>query len=42
LIDEPTWRASVLEVVAERGDQEIESPVHLEFSTGEPPVTAVG
>jgi hypothetical protein len=27
---------------AERGDQEIESPVHLEFSTGEPAVAAAG
>lgn len=26
----------------ERGDQEIESPVHLEFSAGEPAVAVVG
>jgi hypothetical protein len=30
------------DAAAERGDQEIESPVHLEFSTGEPAVAIAG
>jgi hypothetical protein len=43
-LDDYTGLTVVLDSAAavERGDQELESPVHLEFSTGEPAVAVVG